>query len=72
MRKLHRVTEAEVVAEFLKNEFYEQEFHRDRQRFEKLVMQADITSEKENAARLALLFRRRAVLWRELPPDTQW
>ena len=35
MRKLRRVTEAEVVAEFLKNEFYEQEFHRDRPRFER-------------------------------------
>ncbi len=72
MRKLRRVTEAEVVAEFLKNEFYEQEFHRDRPRFEKLVMEADITNETENAARLALLFRRRAVLWRELPADIQW
>lgn len=72
MRKLRHVTEAEVVAEFLKNEFYEQEFHRDRQRFERLVMEADITNKRENAARLALLFRRRAVLWRELPADIQW
>ncbi len=72
MNKLRRVTEAEVVAEFLKNEFYEPEFHRDRQRFEPLVVEADLTNETENALRLALLFRRRAVLWRELPPDIQW
>lgn len=72
MNKLRRVTEAEVVAEFLKNEFYEQEFHRDRKRFERLVVEADLTNETENALRLALLFRRRAILWRELPCDTQW
>ncbi|HYX69643.1 MAG TPA: hypothetical protein VE825_10960 [Terriglobales bacterium] len=72
MNKLRRVTEAEVVAEFLKNEFYEPEFHRDRKRFERLVVEADLTNETENALRLALLFRRRAILWRELPSDTQW
>ena len=72
MKRLRRVTEAEIVAEFLKNEFYQQEFHRDRERFERLVIDADLTNETENALRLALLFRRRAVLWRELPPDIQW
>src|SRR5579864_9512163 len=72
MNKLRRVTEAEVVAEFLKNEFYEPEFHRDRKRFERLVVEADLTNETENALRLALLFRRRAILWRELPSDIQW
>ena len=72
MNQLRRVTEAEVVAEFLKNEFYEPEFHRDRKRFERLVIEADLTNETENALRLALLFRRRAILWRELPSDTQW
>ena len=72
MNKLRRATEAEVVAEFLKNEFYEPEFHRDRKRFERLVIEADLANETENALRLALLFRRRAILWRELPSDTQW
>ncbi len=72
MKALRRVTEAEIVAEFLKNEFYEPEFHRDRKRFERLVVEADLGNETENALRLALLFRRRAILWRELPSDTQW
>ncbi len=72
MKTLRRVTEAEIVAEFLKNEFYEPEFHRDRERFERLVMDADLSNERENALRLALLFRRRAILWRELPSDTEW
>jgi hypothetical protein len=72
MKKLRRVTEAEVVAEFLKNEFYQEEFHRDREQFEHLVLQADVTNDKDNMLRRALLFRRRGHMWRELPPDTQW
>jgi hypothetical protein len=72
MKKLCRVTESEVVAEFLKNEFYREEFHRDRQHFERLVWDADLANEMENAIRRALLFRRRGHLWRELPADTQW
>jgi len=72
MKRLRRVTEAEVIAEFLKNEFYEEEFHRDRQQFEHLVLDPDVTREDENQLRRALLFRRRGHMWRELPPDTQW
>jgi hypothetical protein len=72
MRKLRRITEAEVIAEFLKNEFYQEEFHHDRGNFEQLVMESDVTNETENALRRALLFRRRGHMWRELPSDTQW
>lgn len=72
MRKLRRVTEAEVIAEFLKNEFYQEEFHYDRENFEHLVLEANITDESENLLRRALLFRRRGHMWRELPADMQW
>lgn len=72
MKRLRRVTEPEVIAEFLKNEFYQGEFHRDRDAFERLVIEADITNERENALRRALLFRRRGHMWRELPADTHW
>jgi len=72
MKLLERAREPEVIAEFLKNEFYQQEFHRDRDRFEHLVMHADTADERENALRRALLFRRRGPMWRELPADTQW
>jgi hypothetical protein len=72
MKKLRRVTEPEVIAEFLKSEFYHEEFHHDREQFEHLVLDADISNEAENALRRALLFRRRGHLWRELPADTQW
>ena len=72
MRKLRRITEAEVIAEFLKNEFYQEEFHRDRENFEQLVLEANVTNETENALRRALLYRRRGHMLRELPEDTQW
>jgi hypothetical protein len=72
MKKIRRSSEPEVIAEFLKNEFYHDEFHGDRERFESLVLQADLTNEDENALRRALLFRRRGHMWRELPGDTQW
>lgn len=72
MRKLRLSTEAEVIAEFLKNEFYQEEFHADRASFERLVLEADLTNEDENALRRALLFRRRGHMWREVPRDTQW
>lgn len=72
MRRVRRVTEAEVIADFLKGEFYHQEFQRDRERFESLVMAADTSNDAENALRRALLFRRRGTMWRELPSDTQW
>lgn len=72
MQKLRRVTEAEVIAEFLKNEFYQEEFHHDRQQFEELVLRADVDDCNSNALRRALLFRRRGHMWRELPPDTTW
>jgi hypothetical protein len=72
MRKIARVTEAEVIAEFLKGEFYHPEYDRDRSFFDALVNDPRLTDPAENALRRALLFRRRATMWRELPVDTQW
>ena len=53
MKRLRHVTEAEVIAEFLKNEFYQEEFHEDREQFEQLVLGAQITDETANALRRA-------------------
>ena len=72
MKKLRRVTEAEVIAEFLRNEFYQEEFHNDREQFEHVVLNADLCDEDANALRRALLFRRRGHMWREIPDDTAW
>lgn len=72
MKIVRRVTEAEVITEFLKNEFYQKQFDCDRERFEEIVLHPDLTDKAQNAVRRALLYRRRGHMWRELPPDTQW
>ncbi|MBV8208406.1 MAG: hypothetical protein JO041_16595 [Acidobacteria bacterium] len=72
MRRVRAVTEAAVIAEFLKNEFYRPEFQPDRHVFEHLVLDGNLEDARENAIRRALLFRRRGHMWRELPPDTEW
>lgn len=72
MKKLLRVTEAEVLAEFLKAEFYHPEYDGDRQKFEAIVNHPNLADEHENAVRRALLYRRRGPMLRELPDDTQW
>jgi hypothetical protein len=64
--------EDEVIAEFLRNEFYHPEFHRYWQRMEEIVLARDFLDADQNALRRALLFRRRGRMWRELPADTQW
>jgi hypothetical protein len=67
-----RITEAEVLAEFLRNEFYQKEYDGDREKFEGIVLDPDLANESQNAIRRALLYRRRGHMWRELPKDTLW
>src|SRR5581483_1580473 len=72
MRKIRRAGEEEVIAEFLKSEFFHSEFDRYRDQFREIVMHPDLTSARENELRRALLFLRRGRMWRELPLDTLW
>jgi hypothetical protein len=72
VKKLGRVSDAEVMGEYLKSEFNEQDFDSDRQECERLVVNPDFSNKTENEMRRALLFRRRQHVWRELPLDTQW
>lgn len=72
LRKIRPLDENEVIAQFLRGEFYQEEFQPYRRRFSKLVTQPDLSNERENSLRRALLFRRRGRLWLELPSDTQW
>jgi hypothetical protein len=69
---LRPVPEEEIVAEFLRSEFYHSEFDPYRRDFKQVVEQGDLDHPHENFIRRALLFRRRGRLWRELPADTQW
>lgn len=72
VHKIRPVREAEAIAEFLKNEFYQPDFDRYREAFREVVSSPDLNNERDNALRKALLYRRRGRLWRELPPDTEW
>ncbi|MGZ4870668.1 MAG: hypothetical protein ACXVK3_02155 [Candidatus Angelobacter sp.] len=72
MRKLRRLTEAEVIAEFLRGEFFHKEYDADRDRFASLVQHPNLTDATENEIRRILLFRRRDTMWWELPDDRQW
>jgi O-antigen/teichoic acid export membrane protein len=72
LTRLRRAHEDEVIAEFLKAEFYQPEFDPYRERFSAVVYHPDLNSERENEIRRALLYRRRGRLWRELPRDTEW
>lgn len=72
MTKLRRLSEDEVIAEFLKSEFHYPEFRAYRQRFMEVVTHPDVSNAQDNELRRALLYRRRGRLWRELPRDTEW
>jgi O-antigen/teichoic acid export membrane protein len=72
LKKIRRIAEAEVIAEFLKSEFFQREFDRYREPFQELVNHPNLSDEKDNKLRRALLYRRRGRMWRELPPDTEW
>jgi O-antigen/teichoic acid export membrane protein len=72
IRKLGSLTEDEIIAEFLKNEFHHPEFNPYRDKLERLAMQPNLSDADENALRRALLFLRRGAMWRELPKDTEW
>jgi hypothetical protein len=72
MRKLRRLTEAEVIADFLRGEFFHKEYDADRAQFTPIVEHPDLTNATENEIRRVLLFRRRDTMWWELPEDRQW
>lgn len=72
MKRLRQIGEAEVISDFLQNEFYQEDFHYDREKYEKIVLEPNLDDPTENALRRALLFRRRGHMWRELPADTEW
>src|SRR5580704_4265337 len=72
MKRLRRITEAEVIAEFLRGEFFHSEFDAYREQLAAIVDHPNLTDDAENALRRALFFRRRDTLWWELPEDRQW
>jgi hypothetical protein len=72
VRLRQRVSENEVIAEFLKNDFCCPEFREYQDIAGRLVNTPDLDDASENRARRALLFVRHGPLWRELPEGTEW
>lgn len=72
LKRLRRVPEEEVIAEFLRSEFYHPEFDSYREDFKQVVEHPNLSNPEENFIRRALLFLRRGRLWRELLPDMEW
>ena len=69
---LRRVSEDEVIAEFLKTDFHHPEFTTYQKALGTLVKSPDFSNSQENSTRRALFSLRHGSLWRELPQDTEW
>jgi len=72
MKHLRPASEAEVIAEFLRNEFHHRDFDSDRERFAALVREAELSDQAQNAIRRALFYRRRGHMWNQIPRGTLW
>ena len=71
IRAVWRVSEDEVIAEFLKSEFNNPAF-RAYQEMRGMVTEPNLDDAGENAKRRAMLFLRHLALWKELPTGTEW
>jgi hypothetical protein len=72
LRVIRRVSEDEVIAEFLKTDFSNSAFEGYREGLLGLVLTPHLDDAGENAKRRALLFIRHFRLWKELPEGTEW
>jgi O-antigen/teichoic acid export membrane protein len=72
VRLIRRVSEDEVIAEFLKSDFYYPAFREYQESLREIVIHPNFESEQENAKRRALFNLRQLSLWKELPVGTEW
>ncbi len=72
LRLLRRVSEDEVIAEFLKSDFENSAFSEYRASMREIVSRPNFNDPVENAKRRALLFIRHLALWKEIPAGTKW
>jgi O-antigen/teichoic acid export membrane protein len=72
IRLRRSVSEDEVIAEFLRNDFQSPEFQKFQEIGAQLVSTPALQDAHENRLRRALLFVRHGSLWRELPRGTKW
>lgn len=72
IRLLRRISEDEVIAEFMKSEFENAAYSKYHDTLNSIVFAPDLADQRESAKRRALLFLRHRSLWKELPPETEW
>jgi hypothetical protein len=72
VRLIQRVTENEVIAEFLKSDFSTPAFRDYQESLAEVVNNPKFDDVSENAKRRALLFIRHGALWKEIPVGTKW
>ncbi len=72
VRLKKRVSEDEVIAEFLKSDFGKSDYSHYHDQLQKVVYSPDFGSEDENRKRRALLSVKHLALWKEIPEDTEW
>lgn len=72
LRLIRRVSEDEVLSEFLKSDFANPAYHPYHQMLRSTVLAPNLEDPIACARRRALLFLRHRSLWKELPPDTEW
>ncbi len=72
LRLLQRVSEDEVIGEFLKSDFSSSEFSDYQDTLSDIVHHPDYADPIQNAQRRALLNIRHQSLWSELPANTRW
>jgi len=72
VKLIRRVSEDEVIAEFLRSEFDGEEFRVYQDTLREVVITPNFADACENAMRRALLFLRHLSLWREIPIGTEW
>jgi hypothetical protein len=72
LRLIGRVSENEVIAEFLKSDFDSPAFREYQESLREVVSKPNLDDAGENAKRRALLFIRHFGLWKEIPAGTEW
>lgn len=72
IRLIRRVTEDEVIAEFVRSDFENSAYREYHDSMRPIVESPNVENSAENAKRRALLFLRHLSLWQELPQDTEW
>lgn len=72
LRLIRRVSEDEVIAEFLKSDFDNPAFQEYHDVMRKIVLMPNLVDPTENVKRRALFSLRHLALWNEIPVDTEW